>query len=159
MKSRNQFFFNFFQKKEMPSKRDREPEETIELEETIALEETASQPSDHDDDALLKEFHSSSSEGENSSDDEQTEPTIQSLMTPQDTAKALKKKPLVSIKSEPGVIYLGRIPHGFYEEEMESYFSQFGQVCRLRLSRNKKVNFFLPISHCADGKIKTLCFY
>ncbi|KAJ3406267.1 hypothetical protein CcCBS67573_g05302 [Chytriomyces confervae] len=37
-----------------------------------------------------------------------------------------------------GVVYLGRIPHGFYEKEMKSYFSQFGEVLKLRLSRNKK---------------------
>ncbi|RIB19112.1 hypothetical protein C2G38_1289857 [Gigaspora rosea] len=37
-----------------------------------------------------------------------------------------------------GVIYLGRIPHGFYENEMKSYFSQFGTVTRLKLYRNKK---------------------
>ncbi|ORZ33918.1 hypothetical protein BCR44DRAFT_118253 [Catenaria anguillulae PL171] len=37
-----------------------------------------------------------------------------------------------------GVIYLGRIPHGFYEDEMRQYFTQFGTVTRLRLSRNKK---------------------
>ncbi|KAH6897432.1 hypothetical protein B0T10DRAFT_476828 [Thelonectria olida] len=39
---------------------------------------------------------------------------------------------------EPGVIYIGRIPHGFYEHEMRSYFSQFGPITKLRLSRNKK---------------------
>lgn len=33
---------------------------------------------------------------------------------------------------------MGRIPHGFYEEQMREYFSQFGAVTRLRLSRNKK---------------------
>ncbi|KJZ78788.1 hypothetical protein HIM_01561 [Hirsutella minnesotensis 3608] len=37
-----------------------------------------------------------------------------------------------------GVIYVGRIPHGFYEREMRQYMSQFGPVTRLRLSRNKK---------------------
>jgi len=41
-------------------------------------------------------------------------------------------------KTTPGIIYLGRIPHGFYEHEMRAYFSQFGTVTRLRLSRNKK---------------------
>lgn len=41
-------------------------------------------------------------------------------------------------KSTPGIVYLGRVPHGFYEHEMRAYFSQFGQVTRLRLSRNKK---------------------
>lgn len=38
----------------------------------------------------------------------------------------------------PGVIYIGRIPHGFYETQMREYFSQFGEISRLRLSRNKK---------------------
>ncbi|OAA73883.1 Nucleotide-binding, alpha-beta plait [Cordyceps fumosorosea ARSEF 2679] len=39
---------------------------------------------------------------------------------------------------ERGVVYVGRIPHGFYEHEMRQYFSQFGPISRLRLSRNKK---------------------
>lgn len=37
-----------------------------------------------------------------------------------------------------GTLYVGRIPHGFYEEEMRSYFSQFGEITRLRISRNRK---------------------
>ncbi|CAN6674445.1 ribosome biogenesis protein 15 [Trichomonascus vanleenenianus] len=41
-------------------------------------------------------------------------------------------------KQKPGVLYIGRIPHGFYEDQMKSYFSQFGTITRLRLSRNKK---------------------
>jgi len=45
-----------------------------------------------------------------------------------------KRQPAV----DRGVIYLGRIPHGFYEDQMRAYFSQFGDVTRLRLSRNKK---------------------
>ncbi|KAI9316687.1 hypothetical protein BX666DRAFT_1858246, partial [Dichotomocladium elegans] len=38
---------------------------------------------------------------------------------------------------DTGVIYLGRIPKGFYEEDMKEYFSQFGNITRFRLSRNK----------------------
>ncbi|XP_028399417.1 MKI67 FHA domain-interacting nucleolar phosphoprotein-like [Dendronephthya gigantea] len=38
----------------------------------------------------------------------------------------------------PGVLYVGHIPHGFYEHEMKGFFSQFGTVNRLRLSRSKK---------------------
>lgn len=34
---------------------------------------------------------------------------------------------------------LRNIPHGFYEKEMYKYFSQFGKVMRLRLSKNRKV--------------------
>jgi nucleolar protein 15 len=47
----------------------------------------------------------------------------------------------------PGVIYLGRIPHGFYEEQMQSYFDQFGTITKLKLYRNKKVFFLLRISY------------
>ncbi|POS84442.1 hypothetical protein EPUL_004562 [Erysiphe pulchra] len=42
------------------------------------------------------------------------------------------------ISDKPGVLYIGRIPHGFYEHEMKNYFKQFGKVLKLRLSRNKK---------------------
>lgn len=42
-----------------------------------------------------------------------------------------------------GVIYLGHIPHGFYENEMRQYFSQFGTVTRLKLARSKKVRLLL----------------
>lgn len=40
-------------------------------------------------------------------------------------------------KSGEGVLYVGRIPHGFYEHQMRAYFGQFGHINRLRLSRNK----------------------
>ncbi|XP_014783311.1 MKI67 FHA domain-interacting nucleolar phosphoprotein-like [Octopus bimaculoides] len=37
-----------------------------------------------------------------------------------------------------GVVYLGHIPYGFFENQMRAYFSQFGKVTRLRLSRSKR---------------------
>lgn len=36
------------------------------------------------------------------------------------------------------LIYPSRVPRGFFEPQMKKYFSQFGRVNRLRLSRNKK---------------------
>lgn len=48
-------------------------------------------------------------------------------------ARAQKQK-----TAERGTIYLGRIPHGFYEDQMREYFGQFGDVTRLRLARNPK---------------------
>ncbi|KAL0924379.1 hypothetical protein M5K25_005201 [Dendrobium thyrsiflorum] len=36
------------------------------------------------------------------------------------------------------VLYIGHIPHGFYEEQMEGFFKQFGKVKRLRIARNRK---------------------
>lgn len=43
-----------------------------------------------------------------------------------------------SSTKQSNVIYLGRIPHGFYEKQMMGFFKQFGIVKRLRLSRNKR---------------------
>ncbi|KAJ3490861.1 hypothetical protein NLI96_g1150 [Meripilus lineatus] len=55
---------------------------------------------------------------------------------------ATVKRKLEKAKRNPtedrGVIYLGRIPHGFHEDQMKAYFTQFGDVTRLRLSRNKR---------------------
>lgn len=41
-------------------------------------------------------------------------------------------------ESTPGVVYMSRIPHGFYEPQMQAYFSQFGPISNIRLARNKK---------------------
>lgn len=38
-----------------------------------------------------------------------------------------------------GVVYLGHLPHGFYEEELRGFFSQFGKVVRVKVSRSRKV--------------------
>ncbi|CAH1774250.1 unnamed protein product [Owenia fusiformis] len=37
-----------------------------------------------------------------------------------------------------GVIYIGHVPHGFFEEQMRQFFSQFGHVNRVRIARSKK---------------------
>ncbi|KAM5567887.1 putative RNA-binding protein C1827.05c [Rosa sericea] len=36
------------------------------------------------------------------------------------------------------VVYISRIPHGFYEKEMQGFFGQFGVIKRLRIVRNRK---------------------
>ncbi|KAL1506793.1 hypothetical protein ABEB36_006090 [Hypothenemus hampei] len=54
----------------------------------------------------------------------------------------------IKIKEEPkilkqkaeesrGLIYIGHIPHGFYETEMENYFKQFGKVTNVKVCRSK----------------------
>ncbi|KAK5658591.1 hypothetical protein OQA88_1984 [Cercophora sp. LCS_1] len=55
--------------------------------------------------------------------------------TPKKGAKTAKG---VATSGNPGVMYLGSIPHGFYEHEIREYFSQFGEITRLRVVRNKK---------------------
>ncbi|XP_011504184.1 PREDICTED: MKI67 FHA domain-interacting nucleolar phosphoprotein [Ceratosolen solmsi marchali] len=41
-------------------------------------------------------------------------------------------------KSSRGVVYIGHIPYGFFEDEMKEYFEQFGTVTRVRVVRSKK---------------------
>ncbi|XP_050445588.1 MKI67 FHA domain-interacting nucleolar phosphoprotein-like [Cataglyphis hispanica] len=64
-------------------------------------------------------------------------------------AKAAKKKRISSTKRKPvqskvrrprrrGIVYVGHIPHGFYEEQMKDYFKQFGIVTRVRVARSRK---------------------
>ncbi|XP_019632244.1 PREDICTED: MKI67 FHA domain-interacting nucleolar phosphoprotein-like [Branchiostoma belcheri] len=38
----------------------------------------------------------------------------------------------------PGVVYVGHVPHGFFEPQVKRFFSQFGTVSRVRLARSKK---------------------
>ncbi|CAK7903046.1 ribosome biogenesis protein 15 [[Candida] anglica] len=67
--------------------------------------------------------------------------TADATTIPQITHKVTKAKQTVTTSKQNksrGVIYLGRIPHGFHEVEMNKYFAQFGDITRLRLSRNKK---------------------
>ena len=42
---------------------------------------------------------------------------------------------------KPGAIYVGHIPHGFYEQEMRKYFSQFGTVTSVYMARSAKVPY------------------
>ena len=79
-----------------------------------------------------------------------------------DKTQSIKK----SAKEDRAVVYVGRIPHGFYEEQMRSYFSQFGVVTRLRLSRNKKTGkskhyAFIEFKHkeVADVVVETMDGY
>lgn len=35
-------------------------------------------------------------------------------------------------------MYIKHLPHGFYEEQLRGFFSQFGEITRLRLARSTK---------------------
>ncbi|PLW38086.1 hypothetical protein PCASD_11786 [Puccinia coronata f. sp. avenae] len=76
----------------------------------------------------------SSEKGSNKSSDDASNAQPSSKDQPTPNRKSKRK----ATDDETGVVYLGRIPHGFYEEEMKSYFSQFGEVLRVRLSRCKR---------------------
>ncbi|KAK5162540.1 hypothetical protein LTR04_003471 [Oleoguttula sp. CCFEE 6159] len=131
------------------------------IEESAAVEDTVA-PTEEDDDgpeddqtaALLKGFESSSEE-----DISEGEGIILDQIPTLPDDKTLRKKLAGVAKTgseQPGVIYVGydspfhppepypklihhsRVPHGFYEHQMRAYFSQFGDIRRLRLSRNRK---------------------
>ncbi|KAL4732606.1 nucleolar protein [Fusarium chlamydosporum] len=53
-------------------------------------------------------------------------------------SKEVQKAAKAKSDEDSGVIYIGRVPHGFYEHEMRQYFEQFGPILALRVSRNKK---------------------
>ncbi|OBZ72694.1 hypothetical protein A0H81_07703 [Grifola frondosa] len=120
---------------EQVSKKTRK-EKHIEAQEETEVQEEQPEP----------EFFGFSSDDDDSSDDDEVPDEIPGI----DVGKlptiakddATVKRKLEKAKRKPtgdhGVIYLGRIPHGFYEDQMRAYFSQFGTVTRLRLSRNKK---------------------
>lgn len=84
---------------------------------------------------LLKGFDSDSDSEEEAQGDEDDRIIELSNLTPSISSALSKKK---SKSDESGVLYIGRIPHGFYEEEMTSYFTQFGAITNLRMSRSKK---------------------
>lgn len=102
-----------------------------------AMEEDGSEAEvDDQTEALLKGFESSDDEDINEEEAFKAGQAIPKI----DKKAAKKAKAAASVASDekPGVVYLGRIPHGFYEAEMRAYFSQFGDISRLRLSRNRK---------------------
>jgi nucleolar protein 15 len=43
-----------------------------------------------------------------------------------------------AVKEASGVVYLGRLPKTFFENDIKTFFAQFGKVRRVRLSRSKK---------------------
>ena len=79
------------------------------------------------------------SDGEDRADDEIPDAS-KAIALPNSVGKKTKKKlrKAAEENGEPGVVYVGRIPHGFYEHQMRAYFSQFGEISKLRLSRNRK---------------------
>lgn len=54
-------------------------------------------------------------------------------MAKKNTKKVVNKNQ----KKEYGYMYIGHLPHGFYEEEIKAYFAQFGRVVRVRIAHSK----------------------
>jgi nucleolar protein 15 len=105
-----------------------EPEDVIDIDVDVADDDTQN---------LAAEIDPEEDNGQDSG----LEPGQDMGKIPALSRKEQKKKAMAlseRAKEVPGVVYVGHIPHGFYEHEMRQYFSQFGSVTRLRLSRNRK---------------------
>ncbi|KAG0289990.1 hypothetical protein BGZ98_003630, partial [Dissophora globulifera] len=146
-----------------PKKTPQQPKETTKAAAASAPKQEQKDESDEefdgeqqlmDDKTLLKDIDSSADEDSSDEENEEDRAAMKAdtfaamsdeiSLNPK-AAAALRKKlgtlpsPMdKAAKDVTGVVYLGRIPHGFYEDQMQAYFSQFGEVLRLRLSRNKK---------------------
>ncbi|KAI9731723.1 MAG: hypothetical protein M1834_004512 [Cirrosporium novae-zelandiae] len=118
-------------------------EQEIEAEEILIAEGSGNESDSSIDEqtiALLKGFDSDEDkDGEDAPSDQGFEQgqDIPEIPDAKKLRKQLKKRGEPG-KDEPGVVYVGRIPHGFYEREMRAYFNQYGDITRLRLSRNRK---------------------
>ncbi len=105
--------------------------------------------------ALLAGFDSDTEDKEDEGLDLSNIPTLPKSKKIQ---KKLEKAKAKSGSDGPGTVYVGRIPHGFYEQEMRAYFSQFGEISQIRLSRNKwtgasKHFAFIEFTHESVAKI------
>ncbi|KAK1830783.1 putative RNA-binding protein [Podospora conica] len=127
-----------------------EPEPVVEAEEEDQVDDAM--PSDNDEaeqqegdddevDAKTQALVDAYDSGDDNDSDSGAAP-VSTFKKGQDVGKAPKPKKGTTTSSKPsgkpGVMYLGSIPHGFYEHEIREYFSQFGAITRLRVVRSKK---------------------
>ena len=122
----------------MPKRKVPEKQQVETIEDDFAAFESESETNSETDQELSPEKRAELLKGfdSDSSNEEQDDDRIIELsnLTPNITASLARQKP----SDEPGVLYIGHIPHGFYEPEMTSYFTQFGEIDHLRISRSKK---------------------
>ncbi|KAF5382201.1 hypothetical protein D9615_004254 [Tricholomella constricta] len=109
----------------------------------LSEEEAAEAGSEKENEDL--HLHGFSTDDDDSSDDDDAmdhEPSAFDIAKLPTIAKddATVKRKLEKAKRQPtedrGVLFLGRIPHGFYEDQMRGYFSQFGTVTRTGRSKH-----------------------
>lgn len=60
------------------------------------------------------------------------------LSRPPTIKKIIKKHKFDPLKLKRGIVLVKNLPHGFFEEQLQAYFSQYGVVTRLRLARSER---------------------
>ncbi|KAK4194755.1 hypothetical protein QBC40DRAFT_212942 [Triangularia verruculosa] len=128
-------------KEKKPTKEEKAPKKAKKVEEPVEETEVAE---DEDDEEVDADTQALVEALDSENDDEQPTQISETFKKGQDVGKvpkskkAKKEKDTQASSGTPGVVYLGRIPHGFYEHELRSYFGQFGDISKLRVVRNKK---------------------
>jgi nucleolar protein 15 len=107
------------------------------------VDEDSGDEIDDQTEALLKGFESDRDEEdggveEEYKDGDEIPPITKNEKLSKKKQAKLKRAAAFPQEGKPGVVYVGRIPHGFYENEMRAYFGQFGTILQLRLSRNPR---------------------
>ncbi|KAF5865775.1 hypothetical protein ETB97_002288 [Aspergillus alliaceus] len=136
-------------------------EESDDDEESAASGASASEVEEDDRTAaLIRGFESSGDEGESGDEGFNFDQSVPKIPDSKKAKRKILKKQKENKQEaeEPGTVYVGRIPHGFYEHQMRAYFSQFGDISRLRLSRNRvtgrsKHYAFIEFSSTSVAKI------
>lgn len=117
-----------------------------EIEEDLQLPESSDEASDLSEEESGEELSAESEEEDNNlegledeveieiEEDKSKGHSVNKVLVSQDNKSDDSNKK----QKKRGIIYIGRIPHGFYEAELKKYFEQFGNIINLRLSRNKK---------------------
>ncbi|KAI9801382.1 MAG: hypothetical protein M1825_003361 [Sarcosagium campestre] len=95
------------------------------------------QEEDDQTETLLKDLESDEDDSDDGTERYQETDPVPAIPNDKNTQLQLKEATNKGGVS-PGAVYVGRIPHGFYEPQMRAYFTQFGSIRRLRLSRNRK---------------------
>ncbi|KAL5120067.1 nucleolar protein [Pleosporales sp. CAS-2024a] len=103
-----------------------------------AVEEEGDVPADDQTAALLAGFESDDDSEKDPEEDVDFDAHAPVPKLSKKDRAALEKATQGPRSKDAGVVYVGRIPRGFFESQMKKYFGQFGRVNRLRLSRNKK---------------------
>lgn len=124
---------------QLPSSSD--DEDASEDEEHVLSEESDDDDDDDEINGLSSDDDEEEEEGEEENDGSKGNKSGHSVnkvikVNEEETEDSKSSKSKKTPKS--GVIYIGRLPEGFQEKELKTYFKQFGDIVNLKLSRNKK---------------------
>ncbi|KAI8069353.1 hypothetical protein BC940DRAFT_297543 [Gongronella butleri] len=117
----------------------------------VANDEELEALDEEQEEALRKEILGDLVESDDDEDDQEDDDSSDDddhIETNENVVSLDKKKPAKTQQKTPakaddesdetGIVYVGRIPEAFVEADMIKYFQQFGDILKIRISKNKK---------------------